>query len=479
MDDIPRDNATLYSAPPVVDGTPRTLACLISRVFRLRMHGIRGGLTLSMSLMLSLALAACAAGARPTLPQKPRYNEEQLLDEVQHRAFRYFVEQADPNTGLVNDRARNQDKSDYTVASIAATGYGLAALPVGVEHHWISRKEAEQQALRTLRFVDQKLPNVHGWYYHFVDKRTGERVWNCELSSIDSGLLTLGAMVCGRYFAGTEVERLAERIYARIDWTWMLTNGGAFPDKHLLSHGWTPEMGFLKTDWDTYSEGILLYLLGMGAEQGPLPSTCWDMWRRNPFRYKDVETLTGGPIFLHEMAQTFYDFRNRRDRLGYDYWVSATNGIQINRQFCIDCASKSATYGPDLWGLNASDGPKGYKAYGVPGPQDGTVCPTGAIASIICTPEIALSALHVLYERQGTELWGRYGFGDAFNVEARWYDADVIGIDLGMALLAIEDHRSGLIWKLIAAHPSTKRAYAAANLILTEETGVRQLRIAP
>ncbi|HZP84102.1 MAG TPA: glucoamylase family protein [Chthonomonadaceae bacterium] len=390
--------------------------------------------------------------------------DEQLLTEVQRRAFRFFWEQSDPKTGLTNDRAKNfTEKDDQTVASIASTGYALTALPVAVEHRWIERQAAYDRALRTLRFVHDKLPNVHGWHYHFVDKRTGERVWKCELSSIDTCLLVIGALTCGQYFKGTEVERLANAIYDRMDWTWMRTNGGTRPNKKVVSMGWKPEDGWIKSDWGHYCELMLLYLLGLGSKTDPLPTDSWTAWERNVVEYHGMKTLAGGPIFMHQMAHGYYDFHNQKDSLGWDYWQTSVAATRMNRQYCLDRMKTRKTYGPNVWGLNASDGPDGYRAYGVLDEEDGTVSPTGAIASLSFTPDLSLAAARTMYQQYGAKIWGRYGFSNAFNVDRDWYDPDVIGIDLGMALVAIENYRTGWIWKLLASHPATRRAWAAAG----------------
>lgn len=390
-----------------------------------------------------------------------------LLAEVEKRAFRFFWEKSDPRTGLCNDRAHNLGgEDDYTVASIASTGYALASLPIAAQHGWVDKQAAYERALLTLRFLNARMPREHGWFFHFVDKRTGERVWNSELSTIDTSLLLAGALMTGQYWRGSEVETLANALYARVDWKWMQTNGGAKPDKKLVAMGWRPKSGFLRNDWDRYSELMLLYLLGMGTADNPLPPESWRAWERNQVTYGGRTTLAGGPIFLHEMAHGFYDFRGQRDCLGYNYWVSSEQAVQINRQVCLDIAraGKRRGYSAEIWGLNACDGPGGYKAYGAPpSKEDGTVSPTGVIAAILFAPDLARSAVDAMYACYGDKTWGRYGFSDGFNVDRDWYGQDVIGIDLGMALLAIEDVQTGLPWKLLAAHPATKRAWKAAG----------------
>ncbi len=406
----------------------------------------------------------------------PRTDEE-LLDELQRRAVLYFWEKADADTGLVNDRAKNFEADHYTVASTAVTGYGLAALPIGVERGWLNRSEAAARARKTLRFL-RAMPHQRGWLTHFIDRRNGQRLWESEFSSIDTALLVAGAIVCGQYFARDistiDISVLADDLYRRIDWWWMLTNNGAKPDKSVLSHGWKPETGFITYDYGAYSEAILIYLLGLGAPVNPLPKRTWEAIQRPVQTYGGTESLKGGPIFIHQMPSGFFYFRNQRDKLGFDYWVSSTNAMKIHRQYCIDRAGEVQTYAQGFWGLNASDSPTGYTAYGaIDSPDDGTVSPTGAISSITFVPALALSTARLLYANIGRVPWGKYGFVNAFNIDRNWYDQDVIGLDLGMELLSIENHRSGLVWNLMDSFYSTAPAHQAAGFHLTLESEPR------
>jgi hypothetical protein len=399
----------------------------------------------------------------------------EILEEVQRRAVSFFWEKADPHTGLVSDRTNNFGFDNRTEASTASTGYGLAALPIGVERGWLNRNEAAERARVTMRFV-LAMPNERGWLAHFVDKRDGKSVWNSEVSSIDTALLVSGALVCSRYFGDDDIVALADVLYRRIDWWWMLTNNGTKPNKRVISHGWRPETrDFIKDDYSRYCEAILLYLLGMGAPVDPLPQTTWDEIERPLQIYAGIESLKEGPIFIHQMPCGYLNLRNQRDRLGFDYWESCTNAMKIHRQFCIDHPERK-TYAQGFWGLNASDGPDGYHPFGAPeGHENGTVSPTGAISSITFTPELALAAARALYDKNG--LWGNYGFVNAFNIDRNWNDPDVIGIDLGMVLLAIENYRSGLVWKLMDS--SIVPGLRAAGFRRTTEFGPRPVYLPP
>ncbi len=331
----------------------------------------------------------------------PPLSEDELLLEIQRRATLFFWEKAHPITGLVNDRANNFGTDRYTISSCAATGFGLAALPIGIEHGWLERKDALYRAETTLRFL-LSMPQVHGWMPHFITNDHGARVNESEYSSIDTALLVLGALVCAQYFAAdptaAEITLLENELYQRLDWPWILTNNQTEPAKRIVSHGWRPETGFLPYNYGSYSEAILLYLLGLGAPRDPLAPETWAAIDRPLQHYGDLESLAGGPIFVHQMPQSFFPLQNRRDDLGFDYWASSAQAMRIHRQFCRDHAAQSRTYAAGFWGLNASDGPDGYTAYGAPdGPADGTVSPTGAISSIMFSPALGTAAARDLY----------------------------------------------------------------------------------
>ena len=432
-----------------------------------------------LQVLAAPQIHAQVLAAPPTTAKNPwpQLTTEQVLAESEFRAWSFFWEKADARTGLVQDRAPNRGGDTYTVASIASTGYALAAIPIAIERGWIGRNEGAARAQTTLDFL-LTMPNQHGWLHHFVDKRDGKTVWNSEISTIDTALLICGALVCGQSFAEThpQITQSANQLYERIDWQWMLTNGGAQPEKLWLSHGWR-DGKFLDFNYEEYSEITIALLLGMGAKTNSLPPACWDALRRPTETYAGITNLRGGPIFIHQMPHGWFDLKNKRDRLGWDYWVSSKNAIKIQSIFASKNADKFQTFHLGWWALNASDGPRGYNAYGVPpASTDGTVSPTGAIASITFDEAAARNFARDLYEIHRAQLWGDYGFGNAFNVDENWFDSDVIGIDLGMMLLALENQRAGTVWRLMNAHPMTQRALRAAGLRVTPENAERVLK---
>jgi hypothetical protein len=311
--------------------------------------------------------------------------------EIQKRAFHFFWNETHSQTGLTKDRAKNTPPGDpYTVASIASTGYALAALPVGVECGWVSRSSAYDRALTTLGFVVHHLPNNHGFFYHFVDWRTGDRVWKCELSSIDSGLLALGALACGRYFKGTEVERLASILYERMDWRWMQKGGTAlFATAKTLSMGWKPEDGWLKSRWSGDSEASFLYLMALGAPKHDLPADIWTAWG---------VPEAPGPLFMAQMTPGYFDLRGLKDRQGFDWWRHFDRAHRADIAFCRRNPDRFKTFAAGLWGVSASDQPTGYEAMiPVAGRGNGTIVPTAFLAGALFVPDAAQSALQNLW----------------------------------------------------------------------------------
>ena len=210
----------------------------------------------SLSPALTAAPApAPAAAPLPASAAAPKNtgfsaDDEIFLDELQHKAFLYFWEQSDPVTGLTKDRAGNFADGDRGIASMAATGFGLTALTIADKRGWITREQAYARALACLRHLRLRQAHEHGWFHHFVDAASGEPLGSSEVSSIDTALLLAGALTAGRHFAGTEVERLAQDIYERVDFPWMMTDGGAKPESRTLSMGWTERGGFLGARWE-------------------------------------------------------------------------------------------------------------------------------------------------------------------------------------------------------------------------------------
>lgn len=374
-----------------------------------------------------------------------------FVEDLEHRSVLYFWEQADHTTGLVLDRA-NADGGrakgpSRDVASIAATGFGLTAICIGAEHGWIPREQALQRVRATLEFFANKVDSEHGWFYHWMNSSTGERKWDSETSSVDTAFLLAGVLTSAAYFSNdAEVHRLAQEIFDRVDFQWML-NG----DPLLLSHGWERGKGFLKYKWDVYNEATLLYLLAIGSATHPISGDSWYAWQRPYYSYNSYDFISGGPLFTHQYSHAWVDYRNRRDRGFIDFYRNSVNATRANRAYCVNLNDELPnTFGPQIWGITASDGPKGYRIYGeikAFEPVDGTVAPSAAGGSLMFTPDISIAALRDIRERYGEQVYRRYGFVDAYNPSLKWFDTDAVGIDVGVTLLSAENLLTGNVWR--------------------------------
>ena len=379
--------------------------------------------------------------------------DDAFLEDLSRRSFMFFWEQADPDTGIVRDRARTDgsavDGNARDVGSIASVGFGLTGLCIAAERGWVTRTAAVARTRTTLHFFAEKMEHQRGWFFHFINLRTGAREWGSELSSIDTALLVAGVLTVGQCFAGdSEIPRLAETIYRRIDFTWMLAG-----DPLLLSHGWKPETGFLEARWDQYCELMIVYLLAIGSPTHAIPAESWRAWRR-PVVTFDGYSFIGGPppLFVHQYSHAWVDFRGWRERKPphVDWWENSVVATRAHKAFCLRLAHEFPGYTENVWGITASDSRHGYVAWGGPpreGAIDGTVVPCAAAGSLMLAPDIALPAVREMRRRFGDRIYGRYGFADAFHPTDGWVNPDVIGIDLGITLLSAENLRAGRVWE--------------------------------
>jgi len=386
--------------------------------------------------------------------------DDQFLDEMEKLNLQYFWEQASPQTGLVKDRCNVQANSPSTVGSIAATGFGLTALCIGEKRGFIPLNDVRDRVLTTLRFLWKKMPTHRGFFYHFADINTGERVWDSEVSSVDTSILLCGILTCRQHFEEhSEISLLAYQIFNRVDWSWLSE------DTSLLPHGWTPELGFLPYRWDYYSEMMMIYLLGLGSLPHPLPIQAWTAWKRTKFEFDGFRYIGSfAPLFIHQYSQAWFDFRGKRDAFA-DYFENSTLATDAHRRFCLELGKQFPDYSDDLWGITASDSEKGYVIWGGPpmmGPIDGTVVPSASAGSLPFLPQPVLRVLRNIKDHYA-RAWCRYGFVNAFNPLKNWYDTDVVGIDTGITMLMAENLRSNFVWDTFMKNMEARRGMDRAG----------------
>jgi hypothetical protein len=436
---------------------------------------------------------------RPLTRALPR-----LFDELQERTFRYFWDNADPETGLVPDRYPTP-----SFASIAAVGFALTAYPIGVERGYVTREAARERVLKTLRFFRNApqgseatgTAGYNGFFYRYLDMKTGRRSGDIELSTVDTALLLGGMLFCQSYFdrsddGEAEIRRLVEEIYGRVNWRWAQVREPA------ISHGWTPESSFLAYDWRGYNEAMLVYILALGSPTHEVAPSAWEEWGRdyqhNWGTVYGQTYLNFVPLFGHQYSHVWVDFRGIVDapmrKTGIDYFENSRRATYAQRGYAIANPMRWIGYGENVWGLTASDGSadveltfsgetrrfRTYYARGVGAVSidDGTIAPTAAAASIAFAPEIVIPAVEEMHRRYGEYIYGKYGFYDAFNPSFDydvpvqhgrripgfgWVDSDYLGIDQGPILAMIENYRTGLIWRMTRANAHIRRGLVRAG----------------
>ncbi|HET9627375.1 MAG TPA: glucoamylase family protein [Kofleriaceae bacterium] len=450
---------------------------------------------------MCLALAACGGRAAPTGPAISAADTA-MIDDVEHRTFTYFWNTADPTTGLIPDRAPTP-----AFSSIAAVGFGLTAYAIGAERGYVTRAQARDRALTVLRFFRDApqgeaatgVTGYKGFYYHFLDLRSGLRYRDVELSSVDTALLLAGALFCREYFAAAdpaeaELRQIVDTLLDRVDWAWMQ------PRAPAIAMGWQPEHGFLAYDWIGYDEGMIVILLALGAASHPVAPAAWDAWSAQYDRTWGTaygQTFLGfPPLFGHQYSHLWVDFRGIRDRYmrahGLDYFENSRRATYAHQAYAIANPARWVGYDARVWGLTACDGPgdltirvagtprtiRGYTARGLASQDDGTIAPTAMISSLPFAPEIVVPGMHALLDRYGAQIYRDDGFADAFNPSippgtpvaggaiegsAGWVDTDALGIDQGPIVGMIENYRSDLVWKTMRHSAYLKRALGRAG----------------
>ncbi len=453
---------------PEMEGNPIPVESKRSRRDLLRQFS---RISLGLPLSQVIAAAGTAEGAEkheaskqqappPTsLPAGISQQDDEFLNGMEQANFLFFWEQANPQTGLIKDRCNARTKDTSLAASIASTGFGLTAICIADERGFIGHAAARLRVLQTLSFLWHKLPTHRGFFYHFANLNTGERMWDSEVSSVDTAILLCGVLTCRQHFKDKDIDELAHAIFDRVEWTWLSE------DTSLLSHGWTPELGFIPSRWDFYSELMMMYLLGMGSASHPLPKEVWLAWHRTTFEYDGLRYIGSfAPLFVHQYSQAWFDFRGKRDHFA-DYFQNSVTATDVHRRFCVELNPQFPDYSDALWGITASDSARGYVAWGGPpamGPIDGTIVPAAAGGSLPFLPAETMRVLRTAHDHYPNS-WCRYGFVDAFNPLTDWYDTDVVGIDTGITMLMAENLRSGFVWNTFMKNPEAQLGMANAG----------------
>jgi hypothetical protein len=456
-----------------------------------------------MTLGAAVTLPACVTTPGTSGPRAL----PSLFDDLERRTFNFFWETGRPDNGLIPDRWPTPSFS-----SIAAVGFGLTAYPLAVERGWITRQQARDRTLATLRFFDKAphgdartgVSGHRGFFYHFLHMDSGTRYRDTELSSVDSTLLFLGMLFAAEWFDApdpveAEIRRLGRDIVERADWAWFQRGR---PD---ISMGWHPERGFIERGWTGYNEAMMVVLLALGATRHPPTADAWQAWTATypPFWRGTGETrhLAFAPLFGHQYSHVWIDFRGIRDAVmrdaGFDYFENSRRATFAARAYCAANPMGWDGYSRDIWGLTACDGPGNFKlqrngavreirGYSARGPlgqpdefDDGTIAPTAAISSLPFAPEICVPATLALHRQYGVDIYRQYGFADSFNPSIRaapqkletgsirptagWVATDYLGIDQGPIVAMIANHRRDAVWRRMRQSATVRRGLERAG----------------
>jgi hypothetical protein len=401
-------------------------------------------------------------------------DDDEFLDYLQQVSFDYFWYLGNPSNGLVPDRT-----ATGSACSIAAVGFGLSAIAVGIDHGWITRTQGIARVLTTLKTFLQapQGPKANGtigykgWFYHFLDMNTALRA-GAELSSIDTVLLLAGILDAKQFFDGTGADETAIRttadaIFNRVDWAWMSRG------TNVVSMGWYPDSGFINSDWVGYNEAMILCCLGLGAPANPLPATAWDAWTSG-YTWTNSYGLSFvpfPPLFGHQYSHCWINFRHIADSYmrnhNSTYFENSRRATLAQRSYCVANPFHHSGYNGTVWGLTSCDGPPGYSAHGAPPAQgdDGTIAPTAAGGSIAFAPEYSVPTLRYFYDKYRPRMWTAYGFRDAFNLGAQWVASDELGIDQGPIVIMIENYRTQRVWRRFMQNEVVQRGLQRAGFV--------------
>jgi hypothetical protein len=439
---------------------------------------IGAALGAASALLIPLLLPFLICGARAAEAPLPA-----ALAGLERPMFDYFWDNADPRTGLIPDRV---PASAYS--SIAGMGFGLTAYVIGAQRHYVPRAAALERSLLILHTLF-RAPAKRGLFYHFIGVKTLVPTWDSDVSPVDTSLLFGGIVTAESYFDGPsagerELRSLAQRLLDRADWRW------AAPRAPVIAMDWRPDRGFSAVDWIGYNEAMLMYVLAIGSRTHSLPSAAWQAYAASFARtwgvHRGYEYIGFGPLFGHEFSEVWIDCRGIADAFmrahGIDYFINSQRAVLAQRRYAIENPGHWRGYGPDIWGLSASDGPgdghmrvngtmrtfRGYVARGdaSDAPDDGTLAPLAVVAALPFAPQQVEAAIATLRSQFGARIYGRFGFVDAFNPSfgpGGWFDADYIATDTGAALAMLENYRSGLIWSLVRRNSNVVRGLRRAG----------------
>lgn len=402
--------------------------------------------------------------------QRPRHlTDDQLLDLVQKQTFRYFWDFGHPISGMARERSNVAYDYGNEVVTTGGTGFGIMAIIVAADRQWITREQAATRIYKMVRFLE-KADQFHGVFPHWLNGATGKVI---RFGAKDDGgdivetSFLMEGLICARQYFTAEnpTERdLRNHIgwmWENVEWNWQ-TQGG----QNVLYWHWSPNNGWsMNHPIHGWNECLITYVLAASSPKYAIDQPVYDQgWATGP-EFKNGREYygiklplgpdLGGPLFFTHYSFLGLNPHGLKDQYA-DYWQQNQNHTLINYAYCVDNPKKFKGYGPNTWGLTASDSYQGYAAHN-PKEDLSVISPTAALSAFPYTPEQSMHALKHFYFDLGDKIWGEYGFVDGFSEEHDWQAKSYLAIDQGPIVGMIENYRTGLLWKLFMSSPDVQR----------------------
>jgi hypothetical protein len=401
-----------------------------------------------------------------TAPSRPVHlSDSALLDLVQKQTFKYFWDFAHPISGLARERSNESFNYGKEVVTIGGTGFGVMAIVVATSRNWITRDTAVGHLLKMVNFL-LRANSYHGIFPHWMNGETGRTIpfgrKDDGADLVETSYLFEGLLSARQYFNGT--NKREKELRNRINWLWEAaewnwhTQGG----RNVLYWHWSPNNGWsMNFEIRGWNECLISYVMAASSPTYSIPASVYHQgWAegrnfKNGKEYYGIPLPLGfdygGPLFFAHYSFLGIDPHGLKDRYA-DYWQQNQNHVLINYKYCVLNPHHYKGYGPDCWGLTASDNYEGYNAHS-PDNDLGVITPTAALSSFPYSPVFSMKALRHFYDDLGDKIWGDYGFKDAFSEQKNWVANSYLAIDEGPIVGMIENYRSGLLWKLFMSCP--------------------------
>jgi hypothetical protein len=410
-------------------------------------------------------------------------NDEEFLDMVQRATFRFFWDYAHPVSGLSRERLN----SDNTV-TIGGSGFGVMAIPVGIERGFITRDEGVARVLKIVNFLKNKAQRFHGVWSHWLNGETGVVIPFSQYDNggdlVETSFMIQGLLAVRKYFNldtpdELQIRNIITTLWEEVEWDWYLR----YPSSNFLYWHWSPNYGWqMNMTIRGPNETQIAYLLAIASPTHPIPATTYSLgWASSP-SYRNGKYFYGiplfvgwdfgGPLFFAHYSFLGFDPRNKKDAYT-NYFNNNKHHTLINRAYCIANPRGHADYSDSLWGLTASDDPFGYRVH-EPFNDNGTITPTAALSSFPYTPELSMVVLKNLYRTYGSSIWGEYGFKDALNPKENWFASSYLAIDQGPIIVMIENHRTQLLWNSFMANSEIDSMMNKVGFVFDSTVSVKE-----